>query len=136
MALGVIPVTAAIILDRQGRVLLTQRAEGDANGPRWEFPGGKILQGESPEECLRRELQEELGIDALVGEVFHAVHHTFEGHSVLLLAYFCEWTGGRIQLKEHQEYRWLTPSELMEMDLLEPDREVAAKLARRVGRGS
>lgn len=133
--LEVVAVTAAIIFDQGGRVLLTQRSAHDAHGPRWEFPGGKIREGESPEECLKRELQEELGIEAEVKDVFHAVHQSMGDRSVLLLAYLCIWRGGVIQLKEHQAYRWLSPPELLGMDLLEADRPVAAKLVRIIGEG-
>ena len=130
--MGIVPVTAAIILDAQARVLLAQRSEPDPHGLRWEFPGGKLRHGESPEQCLRRELQEELGIDVEVKDVFHAVHHSLGDCSILLLAYMCLWRSGRMELREHRACRWVEIKDLKEMDLLEADRPVAEKLARQL----
>lgn len=124
----IVPVAAAIILDADGKVLLARRSEGDPHGARWEFPGGKLRRGESPEECLRRELQEELGIEAEVKGVFHAVNQDLGDRSILLLAYLCRWKPGPIELREHGACEWIHLEDLMKMDLLEADREVAAKL--------
>jgi len=126
--LDAVPVAAAIILNDEGQVLLARRSEGDPQGPRWEFPGGKLRKGESPQECLRRELQEELGIEAEVADFFHAVEQELGDRSILLLAYFCRWNRGEIELRAHSAFRWTDLRDLMEMDLLEADRVVAAKL--------
>lgn len=128
LALDAVQVAAAIILNEKGQVLLARRLEGDPQGPRWEFPGGKLRRGESPRECLRRELQEELGIEAEVADFFHAVKQELGDRSILLLAYFCKWKHGEIALRAHSAWKWLDLGDLMEMDLLKADRVVAAKL--------
>ncbi len=133
--MDIVPVTAAIIFNAQGKVLLARRAHGDPQGSRWEFPGGKLQRGETPEECLRRELQEELGIEAEVQGVFHAVSQDLGDRSILLLAYLCKWKPGPIELREHRECRWICAKDLMNMDLLEADRLVAMKLAEKLGNG-
>lgn len=130
LAVQVVPVVAAIIVDGNGKVLLARRCHGDPQGPRWEFPGGKLRKGETPQECLKRELQEELGIEAEVSDFCYAVNQDSEDLSILLLAYFCRWKPGPIELRAHSACKWMDPRELMEMDLLEPDRIVAAKLTR------
>lgn len=132
--MDVVPVAAAILLDADGKVLLARRCEGDPQGPRWEFPGGKLRKGESPQECLKRELQEELGIEAEVGDFFHAVNQDLGDRSIVLLAYFCRWKPGPIELRAHSAWKWTEPKELMKMDLLEADRVVAAKLVSRINR--
>ena len=68
MSINVCKVTAAVI-EKDGRILIAKRRIGDRHGGRWEFPGGKIDSGETPEECLKRELREELGIEAEIGEL-------------------------------------------------------------------
>lgn len=110
--------------------MLTQRPERGANARKWEFPGGKLLEGESPEECLRRELAEELGIQVEVGDVFHVVSHGYAGGSILLLAYICRWTGGEIRLSEHMACQWTEIRRVPEFDLAGADRLIAERLSR------
>ncbi len=128
LGLDPVQVAAAIIVNEEGQVLLARRLEGDPQGARWEFPGGKLRRGESPQECLKRELQEELGIEAEVEDFFHSVKQELGDRSILLLAYFCKWKQGEIALRAHSAWKWLDLGDLMEMDLLEADRVVAAKL--------
>lgn len=125
-----VPVAAAILMDGHGRVLLTQRPERGANARKWEFPGGKLREGESPEECLRRELGEELGIQVEVGEIFQVVSHGYTWGSILLLAYLCRWTGGEIRLSEHMACQWTEIHRVPEFDLADADRPIAEKLSR------
>jgi 8-oxo-dGTP diphosphatase len=125
------PVTAAIVRDDLGRVLLTQRPEKDPHALKWEFPGGKLRDNESPEACLCRELGEELGILVEVGEIFHVVNHHYDTGPVLLLAYLCRWKGGEIQLKAHESFQWVEPSRILSFDLAEADRPIALKFEKR-----
>ena len=81
-----IRVTAAVIIE-QGRVLATQRHERGAMGGKWEFPGGKIEPGETPEACLRRELREELGVEADVQELFMRTAHAYPTKNVELFVF-------------------------------------------------
>jgi 8-oxo-dGTP diphosphatase len=131
-----VPVTAAIIQDERGRVLLAQRPAQDRHPLKWEFPGGKLQDRESPEACLRRELEEELGIQVEVGEVFHVVNHAYRDRSILLLAYICRWKGGKIHLREHKAHEWVEPERLLEFDLTEADLPVARKLSDRSSNSS
>jgi 8-oxo-dGTP diphosphatase len=126
-----VPVTAAILRDDRGRVLLTQRREKDARALKWEFPGGKLRDGESPEDCLKREIEEELGIQTEVGEIFHVVSHQYPERTILLMGYVCEWCGGEIHLRAHRSYRWVEPARLLTFDLAEADRPIARKLVQR-----
>lgn len=130
--MNTVPVTAALIMDRTGRVLIAQRGDlGSSN--KWEFPGGKLQAGESPEECLERELAEELGIRVRVGDVFHVAHCQVGSRWVLLLAYLCEWEDGILSPREHKDFKWVGPDELLALELLEPDRIVALKWVQRRG---
>jgi 8-oxo-dGTP diphosphatase len=79
-------VTAAVVIAR-GRVLLTQRKRGSHLEGLWEFPGGKVEDGEDPRDALVRELREELGVDADVGDIVEVTFHRYEAKSVLLLFY-------------------------------------------------
>ena len=128
---AMVVVTAAILQDEWGRVLLAQRPAKDRHPLKWEFPGGKLQDGESPEACLQRELEEELGIRVDVGEVFHVVKHPYPDRSILLLAYLCLWKSEEIRLREHVAYQWVEPARLLEFDMTEADLPVARKLRER-----
>src|SRR4249920_604400 len=86
-------VTAAIIR-RNGSVLLARRSSGERLAGFWEFPGGKVENGETPEECLARELDEELGIRARIGEKFAESLHQYDHGSFRIVAYFVDWIAG------------------------------------------
>ena len=124
----IIPVTAGVIRNEAGDVLVTQRPEGDRLALKWEFPGGKIREGESPEECLVREIREELDIEIEVEGLFHAVNHHYPEEDILLLAYLCRFVNGRIQLNAHMDYRWVEPKCLEEMNLADADVPIVERL--------
>jgi len=88
---------------------------------KWEFPGGKIDPGESPEECLRRELLEELALDVKVGENLPQSTHTYLTFTVTLHPYICTIEAGEIVLHEHAAISWLPPEELYTLDWAEAD---------------
>jgi 8-oxo-dGTP diphosphatase len=114
-------VTAAVI-EKDGLFLLTQRPLEKHNGGRWEFPGGKVEEGEDPRQCLRREIAEELGIAIEVGEVFELSSHVYSGGKhVILLAFRCRYIGGEIQKKEITDFVWVSPDEMETMDITEAD---------------
>jgi 8-oxo-dGTP diphosphatase len=88
---------------------------------KWEFPGGKIDHGESPEECLRRELVEELGIQVNVGKSLPATTHVYPTFSVTLYPFVCSIVSGKIVLHEHSAIVWLPPQKLSTIDWAEAD---------------
>ena len=123
-------VTAGI-LRNGGRVLVCQRKAGDRFGLKWEFPGGKVEAGETPESCLRRELAEELGIDADVGPEVHRTDHRYpNGVSVRLLFFRILGFAGVPENREFERFTWARPDELPAFDFLEADKAVVDRLAR------
>ena len=120
-------VTAGILW-RDGHVLLALRRPGKHMGGKWEFPGGKIEPGETPEESLARELEEELDVQAQVGEFLCCVHYEGDGVSLELMVYRVDHFEGAPALKEHQEIRWVSPRELRSYELADSDRTVVERL--------
>jgi 8-oxo-dGTP diphosphatase len=104
-------VTAGVIIDH-GTVLVTQRKQDALHGLLWEFPGGKVMEGEEPREALRRELKEELDIEAEVGMIFDAVFYTHPEHPILLLAYRCRIQKGSPKCLGCADLRWVHLDEL------------------------
>jgi 8-oxo-dGTP diphosphatase len=122
-------VTAGII-EGNGKVLIGRRKPGKHMGGKWEFPGGKIEPGETPEQSLARELSEELGVQAQVGQFLGRAFFDGEGVSLELLVYRVEGVEGVPALREHEELRWVRPEELRSYDLADSDRAVVEKLYR------
>jgi len=120
-------VTAAIIL-KEGLVLVTRRPDGKPHAGMWEFPGGKLDAGETPQECLRREIREELDLEVTVGPIFEVVFHRYAWGPVLILAFECHPIGGTIRNLQVAEHRWVTPRELHNLDILPADLPIIAKL--------
>ncbi|MEK5061726.1 NUDIX hydrolase [Paenibacillus sp. FSL H7-0326] len=107
-----IEVAAAIIEDMDGRILIARRREGKSQAGLWEFPGGKIEAGESPEDCLVRELQEEMKIEIEPYAFFAVNEHAYETVTIRLVAYKANMRGGTIELSDHDEYRWIQVGEM------------------------
>ena len=118
-----IPVVAGLI-KKDNKFLVGQRPEKGHMSGRWEFPGGKIESGESPEEALKRELQEELGFEAQIGSIQLAVTHSYAEVGVVLLLFEVLFWKGEPKAKHHTELRWVSMEELEGLPL--PD---ANKLA-------
>ena len=116
-------VTCAII-EKDGKVLSTQRSETMSLPLKWEFPGGKIHDGELPEEGLKRELHEELGIEVAVGRSLSPVTHQYPNFIVTLYPFICKINAGDIKLHEHKAFIWLSPEKLHELDWAEADAPV------------
>jgi 8-oxo-dGTP diphosphatase len=121
-----VKVTAAII-EKDGRILIGKRKLGHFAG-RWEFPGGKLEPGETPEACLIRELREELGIEARIVKPFLSTKHIYRHMPIELITYSAEVLSGDYSLHDHTEIRWVLPGELGEYDFPEADRAVIEKL--------
>ena len=110
----IVLVAAVALIDRDARVLLAQRPEGKSMSGLWEFPGGKVEAGETPEVCLIRELHEELGIDTwescLAPLTFAS--HTYEDFHLLMPLYACRKWNGTVQGREGQALKWVRPNQL------------------------
>ncbi|WP_051275825.1 (deoxy)nucleoside triphosphate pyrophosphohydrolase [Desulfovirgula thermocuniculi] len=123
---------AAAVIVKNGRVLIAQRREDDKLPLKWEFPGGKVEAGETPEECLVREMREEFSIDISVGDCICASEFEYEHISVRLTGYFAEWLGGSLRPAEHRQIRWVLPSELDGIDFAPADVPIAEEVKRRL----
>lgn len=120
-------VTAAVI-EREGKVLIARRRKEIGPGGWWEFPGGKLEAGETPEEGLEREIAEELGVHIIVGEFLCSVFYRNPTLSIELMAYRAEIISGEIMLTDHDEIRWVAPADLEESTFSEPDRPIVRRL--------
>ncbi len=119
-------VVAAIIREGE-RYLITQRPTGTHLPLKWEFPGGELKFGETPQFCLRREIAEELNIAIIVGELFGVSSHVYDGaRHVILLACLSEFVPGEI--KKSINYAWVTPEEMDKYDFCEADIPFVKKL--------
>ena len=112
---------ACAIIEQDGKVLCTQRSRAMSMPLKWEFPGGKIHDKESPEECLRRELVEELGVSINVCQALQPHTHQYETFSVTLHPFVCSIGSGDIILHEHSAMLWLHADELHTLDWAEAD---------------
>ncbi|MBP2635494.1 MAG: ADP-ribose pyrophosphatase [Firmicutes bacterium] len=115
-----IEVTAAIIQDK-GKILIARRPIGDKLAGKWEFPGGKIEVGETPEECLRREIKEELNIKISVGHFFAESIYEYPNRTIQLKAYWCTWLSGEIELNSHDAIEWVEFASLSDYDFAPAD---------------
>ncbi len=125
-------VTAAII-EEGGKILIARRKRGDVQAGKWEFPGGKLEPGETPESCLKRELQEELGIETEVGTLFCSTRFVYRHIAVELLFYRTVVVSGEIRLHAHDRIEWVAPETLAEFDFLEADEPVVRRLMKGEG---
>jgi 8-oxo-dGTP diphosphatase len=120
-------VTCAVII-RNGRILITRRGPGTARAGKWEFPGGKMIEGESREECIVREIKEELSIDISVTEWLKPVEHSYPDIHIRLIPCMAEITDGSIQLTEHSKYEWVKIKNLLSYDWSPADIAVVDQL--------
>lgn len=118
---------AAAIITHNGRVFATQRGYGEFKDG-WEFPGGKMEPGETPQQALVREIQEELDTEIEVGELVETVEYDYPGFHLTMHCFLCTIRSGDLVLKEHEAARWLTREELDDVDWLPADVKVVEKL--------
>ena len=127
-------VTCAIIV-KHGSVLAAQRSASMSHPLEWEFPGGKVESGETPEDCIVREIQEELGLRVQVMEAGPAVFRPHaSGRTLELLPFVCNVASSALHLREHAQVRWCGPADLGELDWAEADVEVLAWWRENAGR--
>ncbi|BBO93235.1 (deoxy)nucleoside triphosphate pyrophosphohydrolase [Desulfosarcina ovata] len=127
----IIKVTAAI-LEKNGQIIIAQRKSGDHLSGLWEFPGGKIEPGESPEACLARELNEEFNIEVTIGDFLGSNVHHYDHISIELMAYRASWVSGTISMNDHKAYRWVTVDQLTEYEFTSADVPFVDMLLRRL----
>lgn len=118
---------ACAIVERDGLTLAAQRSASMSLPLKWEFPGGKIEPGESPEECLLRELVEEMGITISVGKSLPKHTHQYPTFTVTLYPYICRIESGEIILYEHSAITWLPKDQLESLDWAEADLPIIEK---------
>ena len=121
-----IEVVAAII-QREGAYFATQRGYGEFEGM-WEFPGGKIEPGESSENALKREIQEELGVDIVIEDLICTTEYDYPSFHLTMHCYLCSVASGDIELREHKSARWLTAETLDSVEWLPADKDVISRL--------
>ena len=114
----------AAVIEQAGRVLIARKRQGDRLGGKWEFPGGKIDAGESPEAALKRELLEELGIEAGIGGFFCSSRYDYSHISVELLTYRVRYFSGEMTAHVHDELKWVVPVDLCNYDFPEANVEI------------
>ena len=121
-----IEVVAAIIY-KDGTYFATQRGYGEFEGM-WEFPGGKIESGESADAALKREIQEELGVDITIDKFLCTADYDYPAFHLTMHCYLCSVVSGEIELREHKSARWLTKESLDSVEWLPADMDIIKKL--------
>jgi 8-oxo-dGTP diphosphatase len=127
-----IPVVAGF-LKKDGRILVGQRPENNSLAGLWEFPGGKIELGETPEEALARELSEELGIEAEIGELKLSVTHSYNDVGIVILFYEVLYWKGEPKAKHHLMLEWIYPEELKDRSIPDANKKVLEKIFKVLG---
>lgn len=122
-----INVVAAVIM-KEGRVFATQRGYGEFKDG-WEFPGGKVEAGESPEEALCREIREELEVEVNVGDLIDTIEYDYPAFHLSMKCYACTIAGGSPHLLEHEAARWLSADQLDSVAWLPADITLIPKIA-------
>lgn len=116
------------LVTQGGRILITQRTQPPALAGKWEFPGGKLEDGESPEAALVRELREEIGVTVRVGRIWDVLFHRYPDFDLLMLVYACAITDGEPRAIEVGDLAWVLPEELPRWDVLPADRPLVERL--------
>ena len=119
---------AAALVFRDGKLLITQRHAHAHLGGLWEFPGGKREPNETFEECLRRELREELGIEVRVGPLFESVTHPYDDRTIHLRFFICRWEQHEPQLLDCADFKWVGREQLEEYAFPPADAQLLARL--------
>ena len=110
----------AAVIRKDNRIFATQRGYGEFKDG-WEFPGGKIEEGETPEQALAREIKEELDTEIEVGKLIDTIEYDYPKFHLSMDCFWCEIMQGGLELKEHEAARWLSKEELYSVDWLPAD---------------
>ncbi|MEK2645694.1 (deoxy)nucleoside triphosphate pyrophosphohydrolase [Bdellovibrio sp. BCCA] len=124
-------VVAALIrryADPEKRILIVRRGPGQSGAGFWEFPGGKVEKGESPEQALLREIEEELSVSIRVGDFLGEGDFAYPTKLIRLKVYWAETDDGTLKLLEHDAFKWCLPEEIVTEELSEADRPFVAQI--------
>ena len=119
---------SAGIAVQNGKIMLCQRKAGGHNALKWEFPGGKLEPGESPQQALERELLEELAVQTRTGRVYETIHCREDGRELLILYYFTQILSGEPRTVDCNAVEWVEPERMCSFDLAPADARVVARL--------
>lgn len=122
----------AAVIEQDGKIFATQRGYGDYKDW-WEFPGGKMEPGESPEEALVREIREELDTEISVGKLITSVEYDYPKFHMLMDCFMCNIVSGDLKLLEHEAARWLSADELWDVKWLPSDIRVIEEIEKMIG---
>jgi 8-oxo-dGTP diphosphatase len=124
-------VTCALISNDEGLIMAVRRGPSMGNAGMWEFPGGKTRPGEDHEDCIIREIDEELGMSIIITGSLDIVEYDYGDKQIRLIPFICETLSSVPLLREHDEYRWMRPEELSTLDMTAADIPVARQYAER-----
>lgn len=126
----------AAIMEKDSKILIARRKKEDTLGGLWEFPGGKIEPGETPEGCLKRELKEEFDIETEIGQFVTSSRFIYFLIPIDLLAYKAKYISGDLKINEHDEIKWVAPGEFNNYEFVGPDRPIVKTLLTLYGKSS
>jgi A/G-specific adenine glycosylase len=121
-------VGAAVITNKKGEILIAQRRAEDMLGGLWEFPGGKQEKNETIQECIARELKEELGINTKIGDFLVIVKHAYSHFTMEMHTYFATIKSGRPRIIECQNFQWVQPTNLRKVPYSKADLKIIEAL--------
>ena len=128
-----IKVVCGTILNESNEVFICQRKAEKSLGGFWEFPGGKLEDNEIEEDCLKRELMEELGMQVVNLRFFNSHVFDYKTFNINLISYLCDITSAEYLLHDHDKFLWINPERLLDYDLAPADIELANKLINSTG---
>lgn len=124
---------AAAIVHLDGKILITRRAPGVKLAGMWEFPGGKLEHEETAQECIIRELREELGVDSIAGEILTSTTYTYPNGTIELIAIVVKLQSTQFTLQVHDLFEWVQPEDLLRYELAPADIPIAEEIIRKYG---
>lgn len=120
------------IIEKDGKILIAKRKAGVNSQSKWEFPGGKLQEGEKHEECLKREIKEELNLEInVIGWISSRTYKLTEDTDINLHAYYAQYVSGELKLEDHVDAKWVKKENLLNYEFLEPDKQIVKDVLER-----